>query len=96
MLYQLSAADIFHTFDTATTGVDITDNITHVSSGIVTSTFMIGSTRIAPALCIASFESHGTGNVERHLRGVNLMVGTVVYGSVNAQYRESAKDTGFA
>ena len=31
--------------------------------------------------------------MERHLRGVNLVVGTIIYSSVNAKYRESSKDT---
>ena len=35
-----------------------------------------------------------TSNVECHLRRIDLMVRTIVYVSVNTQYRESAKDTG--
>ena len=64
------------------------------SSGIVTSTFMIGSRSTAPAFCHSILECHGSGNVECHLGGVDLVVGTVVYVSVNAQYWESAEDTG--
>src|SRR5699024_448081 len=90
---HLTAADIVHTFDTSTTGVDITDNITHV-------VFRCGNfdlhDRLKQYRCgfLHSFlERQRTSDVECHLRRVDLMIRTIVYVCMNAYYRESAKDT---
>ena len=93
-LNHLTTADIFHTFDTATTGVDITDYITHVF-------FWHGNFNLHDrlkknwvTLCHSILECHRSGNVECHFRRVDFMVRTIVYISAYTQYWESAKDTG--
>ena len=77
----------------ATTGVQVTDYITHV---ILRHSNLNLHDRLKKYRCclLHSFlECHGTGNVECHFRGVDFMVRTIIYVSMNTQYRESAKDT---
>ena len=80
-------------FDTAAAGVDIADNVAHV---LLRHRYLYLHDRLKKyraCLCHSILERHGSGNVECHLGGVDLMVGTVVYICAYAQYRESAKDT---
>ena len=64
------------------------------SSGIVTSTFMIGSSRTGAPCFMASLNAREPAIWNAISGRVDLVVGSVVAVCVNAYYRESAEDTG--
>src|SRR5699024_7363892 len=90
---HLTASNVIHTFDTSATGVDITDNITHVilRCGNLDSHDRLKKNR--GSLLHRILESKRTCNMECHFRRVDFMVRTIVYICMYADYRISAKDT---
>src|SRR6478735_1849452 len=77
-LDDLGAADVLHALDLATTGVDVTDDLAHVVLG---RTDLDGHHRLEQdrvRLPDGLLEHHRAGDLERHLRGVDVVVGAVV------------------
>ena len=89
----LCVGSSFHTFDTATTGVDVTDNVAHVIFGYCYCYFHDGFQQNSVTFSHSFFESHGTSDLVSGFGGVNVMVGTIVNFSLNAQYGIAAQDT---
>src|SRR6476661_1381776 len=77
-LDDLGAADVLHALDLATAGVDVTDDLAHVVLG---RTDLDGHHRLEQdrvRLPDGLLEHHRAGDLERHLRGVDVVVGAVV------------------
>src|SRR6476619_500545 len=77
-LDDLGAADVLHALDLATAGVDVTDDVAHVVLG---RTDLDGHHRLEQdrvRLPDGLLEHHRAGDLERHLRGVDVVVGAVV------------------
>ena len=89
----LCVGSSFHTFDTTTTGVDVTDNVAHVIFGYCYCYFHDGFQQHCVTFSHCFFESHGTGDLVSGFGGVNVMVGTIVNFSLNAQYGIAAQNT---
>ena len=56
------------------------------SSGTMTETFMMGSSRTGSALRHGLLEGHGAGDLERHFGGVHLVIGAVVQGDLHVHH----------
>ena len=93
-LNHLAAADIFHTLDTSTTCVNVTDNVAHVLLRHCNLYLHDRLKKYRVTFRHSILECHGTSDVECHLGRVDLMVRSIIYICSYAEYRESAKDTG--
>src|SRR5690554_3579028 len=89
--YDLHISSRFHTFDSATSGVQVSDDVSHVI-------FRYGDLDFEDRLqdhwirfFAAIFESHGSCNFKCHLRGVDIVVGSVYQSGSEVQYRIPGK-----
>jgi hypothetical protein len=66
------------------------------SSGVTTSTFIIGSSNCGPAFCHTFFEGGLRSNFERQNGGVHIVVRTVINeGNFEIHHREARDNAGF-
>src|SRR6478735_7776487 len=90
---DLGTADVLHALDLATAGVDVTDDVAHVVLG---RTHLDGHHRLEEhgvGLADGLLEHHRAGDLERHLRGVDVVVGAVQQDGPDAHQRVAGEDT---
>jgi hypothetical protein len=92
-LDDAGAAALLHGLDLATAGVEVADDVAHVVLGRdVTSTAIIGSSSTGSGLAGGLLERHRAGDLERHLGGVDVVVGAVDERHLDVDHRVAGED----
>ena len=73
-LDMFGAAAHFHAFHAAAARVQVTDNVTHIIFRNNNFHFYIRFEKNGIRFAGTFFETYGTGNLESHFRGVDIMV----------------------
>src|SRR5690606_23793765 len=90
---DLGATDVLHGLNVATAGVQVTDHIAHVVLGRANLDSHDGLEQDRVRLADGLLEHHGARDLERHLRGVDVVVGAVQQGRLDADQRVAREDT---
>jgi len=90
--YALLAVHLIHTHDAAATLVHVADDVAHVLVGNH-DLYMIDGLEEDRGCLIQLLERKAGSGLERHFRGVNGMVGTVMQFSGETYYREACENT---
>src|SRR5690606_1653247 len=83
----LTGYRIFHTLDQTTTTVQVTHHVTHVVLGSHHFYLHDRLKHLAAALLGQLLGRHGGRDLERHLVGVDVVVGTIEHGRLQADQR---------
>src|SRR5690606_13315239 len=92
---NLAGNRIFHTLNQTTTTVQVTHHVTHVILGGHNFHFHDRLKHLAATLLGQLLGSHGGSNLERHLVRVDVVVGTIKHGSLQADQRITGNNAVF-
>ena len=90
---DLAAAPLLHPFDPASPGGEVADDVAHVVVGgdDLDGHDRLEQHRLGPGRLL---EAHGPGDLERHLRGVDVVVGPVGEGGADVDHRVAGQHAG--